>query len=87
MAVDQGALAFLASVAHRIRHYLIESRQARERPRRISFVRYPRRKLHHFAKRGGERFAVGGVQRLKRNLFHADDLKSHAVAAASAPRG
>ena len=86
MAVDERALLFRASVAHGIRHRLIKRRQTRERPRGESLVRHPRRKLHHFAKRGIEGFTVGGVQRIERYLFHGAAAGAHVITGASAPR-
>ena len=62
MAVDQRALSRLAGVAHRVGHRLVKCRETRERPRRISLVRHPRRQFHHFAERGGKGVAVGGVE-------------------------
>ena len=85
MAVDQRALAFVAGVLHRVRHRLVQRRQARERPFGISFIGDPRRKLHHLADRGGEGLVIGGVEGVERNRIHADDRRLHATAGACAP--
>ena len=72
MAVDQRALARFRRLAHRIRHRLKKRGDAGKRPRRVSLVGNPRRKLHHFAKHGSESLAVGGVEGFERNGRHAD---------------
>ena len=86
MAVDQRALAFVAGILHRVRHGLIERRQACERALGKSLVGDPGRKLHHVGDGGGEGLAVGGVEAIERNRIHADDFKSSATPGAWGPR-
>ena len=73
VTVDQRALALVRGLTDGVRHYPIERRDAYEWPRRIGLVRNPRRKLHHLADRRGEGIAVGGIEGVERNRFHAND--------------
>ena len=82
MAVDQRALALIAGIAHGVGHGLIERRDAGKGALGVSFVRHPRRKLHHFADRRHEGGAVGGIERIERNRVH---LRPHRTAQAVAP--
>ena len=76
MAVDQRALALVASLAHRVDHGLVESRQTGKWPRRKGCFGDPGRMLHRLAQCGDERPPVNGVEGIERNGIHKVDRAS-----------